>query len=792
MKCIILGGVMKNICKNIIAMVVVISMFLSLTGFRYYEGFGNAFYDGKKQIFKDTYYGEQIGKNGNGNQHAYFVEANLATSGLLPIVYNGAVRSSATVGNMVNYMQGQGFNVIAAINGDLFDTASNAPKGFTMHNGNIVSSGYQPEDVIVFDASGRASVQPSSVIFNLKGEIAYDSGNKIPQYTDANGVNLEVPIMNPEFIRTSFVRKIDFVNIPHGGAQGLHFYNRHYASSTKTSGSCIEVVVDCGNSDATQLRVGKTLHGTVKAVNVDARNTPIGENEIILSTPSGSASASQLYSMVVGSNVEIEVSSNGNVAYDTANEAIGVYYTLLRNGNFVTPGTNLNPRTALGIKEDGSIMLYVLDGRSSNSKGLGLTDLAKHMKSLGCTDVVNLDGGGSSTFYTRLSGKEDSSSRKNKPSGGGERRVTNGIMLAYKTNGWESTVNNIAVYPVQTLLMPKASVQLEAIPLNSRFEKVGASSAIFNLESGGGSITPSGLYTAGEQEGEAIVTANIGNAIGKTAVTVVKNNLTITPSVKNIHVKPGESKDINMKAMQGNIHVITSDLAFNFSCDENIGTIDANGNFTATQKNGEKGNIRISFDNYSITIPVLVGEEIVGFKDIQGHWAAKEIMELSDKGIVSGTGQNLFNPDGELTRAQFLAMLAKLSKEDVKTANKVFFYDVAGSEWFASYVYWGIAKGISKGTNPNEFSPNNRITREQMCTMLCNYAEKQNIMMPQINTGKVFKDQVTISSWARDYVVTAAGAGIIDGNPDGSFNPKGAATRAQAAKVIYKFLNMNN
>ena len=58
-----------------------------------------------------------------------------------------------------------------------------------------------------------------------------------------------------------------------------------------------------------------------------------------------------------------------------------------------------NPRTAIGITEDNHYIFVVSDGRTSESKGLSLYELATFMKSIGCKTAYNLDGGGSSTMY---------------------------------------------------------------------------------------------------------------------------------------------------------------------------------------------------------------------------------------------------------------------------------------------------------------------------------------------------------------------------------------------------------
>ena len=90
----------------------------------------------------------------------------------------------------------------------------------------------------------------------------------------------------------------------------------------------------------------------------------------------------------------------GNLSDST--EAIGVYHVLYHDGQYGSSGTNPNPRTIIGIKPDGTLMLYALDGRQPGfSEGLGLTDTARHLVALGCSTVVNMDGGGSTVIAVR-------------------------------------------------------------------------------------------------------------------------------------------------------------------------------------------------------------------------------------------------------------------------------------------------------------------------------------------------------------------------------------------------------
>ena len=94
--------------------------------------------------------------------------------------------------------------------------------------------------------------------------------------------------------------------------------------------------------------------------------------------------------------------------------------------------TAVNPRTAIGIKPDGTVVYLVMDGRTTASRGSPLRELAEDMLSMGCTTVVNMDGGGSSTLALRMPGK-DGFTILNSPSDGSLRSVCSYILFVTDT-----------------------------------------------------------------------------------------------------------------------------------------------------------------------------------------------------------------------------------------------------------------------------------------------------------------------------------------------------------------------
>jgi len=761
----------KQMAKRGLAVGMVIVLALTmLTSFTNYNGFGTVYYEAHKTIFDGVTYTEQIGNHSiNGMEHAYMVQADFDQSSIMPIVFNGEVRGTYTVGSMIKYAEEQGYKVVAAINGDIYDMATGTPQGTVIHDGNIVTSGYAASRVIAFDNNGKASLKYVDLTYWATGSLAYE--------TKEEGTGQIVKVEAP------FNRTIDYYNVQYGAAKGLHLYNRHYATSTKTSGSCVEAVIQCQN---TQLTVNGTITGTVLSVNSNTSNTPITDNTVVLSTVAGSASASDLSCLVVGSQIEISVADN-NGGLQNAKEALGIFHSIVENGSMTTNGTGLNPRTAVGIKKDGSILLYELDGRLTAAKGLNMVDLANHLISLGCVSGFNMDGGGSAVLYSRLPGLEATATRKSTPSEGSERKVSNAILLVYKETA-SSSASKLHVYPELTLAMPGADVQLSTYATNSLYEKASLPGTIsYSVADFDGTVSNSGLFTAGTTAGRVTIEASSGSLTGDTEVDIVKD-ITFTPSVAKVFVEPDNQIDIDIVAKVGTMTVNSKDSLFTWACSENIGTIDQNGLFTAGSKTAQEGNITVSYNGVTVTIPTQVGALSIDFLDTKDHWAKEYIGSLAARNIINGMGNNLFAPDTQLTRAQFLTMLAKTNYNlDVKKSLPAGFTDVNQTDWYYDYVNWGYANGIVNGLSDTVFAPDASITREQMAIMLCKFATSSNMELEQVANSITFTDAHIINSWSIDYVNTVVGAGIMGGYPEGNFAPQGNATRAEAAKVIYVF-----
>ncbi|MBO0601182.1 S-layer homology domain-containing protein [Sporosarcina sp. E16_3] len=183
------------------------------------------------------------------------------------------------------------------------------------------------------------------------------------------------------------------------------------------------------------------------------------------------------------------------------------------------------------------------------------------------------------------------------------------------------------------------------------------------------------------------------------------------------------------------------------------------------------------------------------FKDIHNkkvEWAADYIEVLASKNIIQGKTEDIFAPSDDITRAQFAALLSRalnLPKQPYAAT----FTDVSSTNWSAQDIEAANRVGIVQGEK-GEFKPNDKITRQQMATMIIRAIQYRDpTSLNDVSSTLSFKDASLISDYAKEYVGLSASLGIISGRDDkGSFvfAPKENATRAHAAKMLYKFIEM--
>lgn len=190
------------------------------------------------------------------------------------------------------------------------------------------------------------------------------------------------------------------------------------------------------------------------------------------------------------------------------------------------------------------------------------------------------------------------------------------------------------------------------------------------------------------------------------------------------------------------------------------------------------------------------GIDVPQFTDVaEDAWYHDYVYDLVYRGVVNGMTATTYEPEGKLTRAQFVKLLAcsLADAETLKTYEGQHPFKDSEGHWAEAYIAWAKDKGIVEGVSATEFDPEAPITREQMATIFGRYALKQGIELPKdAAPAGSFPDADKISEYAREFVELMRIAGILNGYEDGTFRPQGNATRAEAAKLFSLFLSITD
>lgn len=177
------------------------------------------------------------------------------------------------------------------------------------------------------------------------------------------------------------------------------------------------------------------------------------------------------------------------------------------------------------------------------------------------------------------------------------------------------------------------------------------------------------------------------------------------------------------------------------------------------------------------------------FKDLGGYdWASEAIYMLKDKGIIGGTSDNEYSPANNIRRGDFMLILSRMLNlnEEIKEN----FSDVAESDYYYKAIGMAKAAGIAQGSD-NKFMPQNNITRQELITLAYRAFAKFGYIGESDSTAVLdeFSDKGEIAEYAQSAMAAMVKAGIIQGN-DGKVNPKGNATRAEAAVMCSRLIGL--
>lgn len=171
------------------------------------------------------------------------------------------------------------------------------------------------------------------------------------------------------------------------------------------------------------------------------------------------------------------------------------------------------------------------------------------------------------------------------------------------------------------------------------------------------------------------------------------------------------------------------------------------------------------------------------FADVKSNaWYYGAVKYAVDHGLFYGTSENIFTPNGDMTRGMFATVLYRLAEEP-GTADEDLFGDVADGKYYSEAIAWAAENNMIAGHGNGEFGPDDPITREQLAAMLWRYAGNP------VASGTLdsFTDGGKASGYALEALRWAVGEGILAGKGNGVLDPKGQATRAEVATMLMRY-----
>ncbi|MGI6182056.1 MAG: phosphodiester glycosidase family protein, partial [Agathobaculum sp.] len=481
----------------------------------------------------------------------------------------------ATITQAVQYLEKQGHSVIGGTNADFFVMSSGIPIGLVIDKGTLISSDAW-QYAVGFTEDGTAVMGRPTMSMQVAGE----SGTVSVSYFNKT--------------RTT---------------AGAYLLDRNYDDSTHFTANGTNIILE--RLDDTPVTVNGEVR--MKVINKGTGNSPltITDNQMVL-TKSDGANVPSWVDFEVGEEVTLRVTANDSNWADVQYAVGGKL--LIDGGSVTTAGidaaSSRRARSAIGVKEDGTVILYQIDGnQSSHSAGLTAAELGSELLSLGCVRAICLDGGGSSAMALRQPG-DASPSLVSKPSDGAQRACANYIFFVNQVESDGRTAHAVLT-PSYRYILPGASTWFSVKGADGSYGPAPAPDHLtYSVSDDLGTVAEQ-TFTAGENTGTAVITATDGAVEGSMRICITNAVDSIVlqrdgNSVNSLSVKPEQSVDLNAIAYHIGQRMSAMDEQFTWKISGDIGTVDNRGVFTAG-KTMASGTLTCSYGNTVKSISVNVG-----------------------------------------------------------------------------------------------------------------------------------------------------------------------------------------
>lgn len=754
--------------KRIISMLVTTAFILNTTAFAGVLGEISGGYTndmGLGTFFHKT----EFSGSDRGNQTEHFIEYT-PSEDMTPVVISGE-KLWGTIDMYVaqNVITADGLRSRGAINADFFSFKTGLSMGYTISDGEIVTKEHTKMPAIGFRQDGTAFIDDLQI-----------------KTTVYNGDNSAEILFINKWCQPGF--------------DPIYLLTDYFGETTQTSSNCLYIIgtVEEGKislQEDAKIKVEEVFEyeGEIKI--------PDGKVVLLIDVAGGNDQCMEfMRNIEVGDELTVKnefLNSKKDLWLEATEACSTITPQLLENGKIGSDfEAGVNPRTAAGIKADGNIIFYTLDGRKTGySTGATLEELAKRMQELGCLDAINFDGGGSTAIGAWLSDLP-SFQILNRPSDGYPRKVANYIFL--RDNRLPTGIPKLVKYKnlnKNVYIGSNQNLEIENVYDTADYEM---SDFEVEISSDDAEIRQNNLKfnTAGMATVNVKVNDFTDTVIFNVYDTISSFNVYETATwkeVEEISIGTEEEYSVQLRAVP---YADEKELLLNegveWAIEGNIGKISDTGYLQLKPEDENGGIIRVTLAGLTKEIPVTISNN--KFYDMDGHWSNEMVDELVEQGIFTGIKNEFgigFFPDNNMTRTEFAVTMCRylgLNTEEY-SHNELNFIDAdAIQPWAQNAIKAIAANGIMKGNSDDGgktlyFAPNSSITRAEAMTVIGRTIDDTT------DNNVDFADSDDIPEWSKTEISKLVNSGIVQGYLDNTILPLKNVTRAEAASLIYKLIN---
>ncbi len=747
---------------------------------------------------KNTFLSDSVGQQ-TENFFSY-----LPNPDVLPIISNGSsVFGKRTVLETNQYLNNQGIFAAMGMNADFFSFTTGVPMSNTIIDGKVLTCDADKLIALGFNPDGTAFVSPMQIEIRVSRE---------------NGESFGIEALNK--FRQPYI---------------MYLYTDDFGDNTECTGTGTNIVL--GNVSG-GFKFNSPVTATVESVFEADGSVEIPDGKLLLSVDNAVADEvkARISGIAPGEKLTITaVETTGderwlNAAYGTG--CLGG--SLIRNGQLDFEDDIAAPRSAVGIRADGSIIFYTIDGRQQGySYGVRKETLANRLLELGCVDAVNLDGGGSTQLAGTLPETTDFTVL-NSPSES-LRRCANFIFLK-KTNAPTGVPYKLLVYPYGEYILSGGSTSVWASAIDSSYGKAAITEPLtYAVESGDGEIGSDGRATV-RGSGDVYISAASGEARGSTMLHSIETPDSITikneatgEAAASLDLMPGEKISLTADSEFQGAALTDSDELYTWALSNAaLGSVSADGTFTASDVpasgsitvsaggSSASVNINVSYDNAppsqegdypKINTSVSGGVFTASFSNCHGALKAGNItLKYDGKAAdfdfdavgssIEYTLPESYNDAPHIISvsvtddAGFAAYKTAEVGAELSTAENI--YADTGSHWARDYISYMTSRGAVSGYKEDGktlFRPDNSMTRAEFACMISGYLNINPYNYRGVELP--YSDISSIPDWAIMQVQALYSLGIMKGQQNGDkieFSPSGSIKRSEFSAAAARLL----